>query len=72
MEELPGDLVEKTPTDGLSGKSDEEKLGLKYRDIHAFIRLGTCGDPQTDEKIAAKERANMHKRRMPLILDPFE
>ena len=71
MEELPSDLVEKTPTDGLSGKSDEEKLGLKYKDLHAFIRLGTCGDPAVDEVIAAKERANMHKRRMPLILDPF-
>ncbi len=72
FEELPIDLVVKTPTDGLSGKSDEENLGLKYADIHAFIRLGTCGDPETDEKIAAKERANMHKRRMPVIIDPFE
>ncbi len=71
MEELPRDLVVKTPTDGLSGSSDEERLGLTYRDIHAFIRLGSCGDPETDAKIAAKERANMHKRRMPLILDPF-
>ena len=71
MEELPRELVEKTPTDGLSGLSDEEKLGLKYKDIHAFIRLGTCGDRAIDEKIAQKERANLHKRRMPLILNPF-
>ena len=70
MEELPRDLVVKTPTDGLSGKSDEERLGLTYQDIHKYIRLGTCGNPETDEKIRAKERANMHKRRMPLILDP--
>ena len=72
MEELPRDLVVKTPTDGLSGMSDEEKLGLKYADIHAYIRMGTCGDPAIDEKIARKERANMHKRRMPLILDAFK
>jgi len=71
MPELPRDLVEKTPTDGLSGKSDEEKLGLRYADIHKFIRLGTCGDAETDEKIRAKERANMFKRRMPTVLDPF-
>ena len=71
MEELPADLVQKTPTDGLSGLSDEEKMGLKYRDIHAFIRLGSCGDPETDEKIRKREAANMHKRRMPQILDPF-
>ena len=71
MEELPRDLVVKTPTDGLSGVSDEEKLGLKYRDIHAYIREGTSGSPETDERIREKERRNMHKRRMPLVLDPF-
>ena len=71
MPELPRELVVKTPTDGLSGVSDEEKLGLKYADIHAYIRLGSCGDPAIDAVIARKERANMHKRRMPLILDPF-
>ena len=72
MEELPRDLVVKTPTNGLSGKSDEERLGLTYQDIHKYIRLGTCGNPETDEKIRAKERANMHKRRMPLTLDPMK
>lgn len=71
MPELPRELVVKTPTDGLSGVSDEEKLGLKYADIHAYIRMGTCGDPQVDAAIAKKERANLHKRRMPPILDPF-
>jgi NAD+ synthase len=68
MEELPRDLVEKTPTDGLSGHSDEERLGILYADIHKFIRLGTCGDAEIDEKIANKERWNLHKRRMPVIL----
>ena len=71
LPELPRELVEKTPTDGLSGVSDEEKLGLRYADIHRYIRLGSCGDAETDAKIAKKERANAHKRRMPVILDPF-
>lgn len=71
MPELPRELVEKTPSDGLTGKSDEENLGVSYRDIHQYIRLGTCGNAETDEKIRAKERANMHKRRMPVALDPF-
>ena len=71
MPELPRDLVEKTPTDGLSGHSDEERLGIRYADIHLWIREGTCGDPETDEKIRKKEQANLHKRRMPVILDPF-
>ena len=68
MEELPRNLVVKTPSDGLSGMSDEEKLGLRYRDIHNYLRLGTSGDPETDEKIRRKEAANLHKRRMPVIL----
>ena len=68
MEELPRDLVVKTPSDGLSGMSDEEKLGLRYRDIHNYLRLGTSGDPETDDKIRRKEAANLHKRRMPVIL----
>ena len=71
MEEIPRDLVEKTPTDGLTGRSDEENLGLRYADIHAYIRCGTCGNAETDEAIRRMEAANMHKRRMPLTLDPF-
>ena len=71
MEELPGELVNKTPSDGLTGRSDEENLGILYSDIHRYIREGTCGNPETDEKICRKEAANMHKRRMPLTLDPF-
>lgn len=70
--ELPRELVEKTPTDGLSGMSDEEKMGLRYREIHDYIRLGSSGDPETDEKIRRRVAANLHKRRMPPILDPAE
>ena len=70
IEELPRELVQKTPTDGLSGKSDEENMGLSYEDIHKYIRLGSCGDPETDEKIAAREYGNMHKRVKPPVLEP--
>ena len=72
MPELPRHLVKKTPTDGLSGMSDEEKLGLTYQSIHEYIRFGTCGDAETDEKIRRKEQANLHKRRMPVILNPWK
>ena len=71
MPEIPRDLVEKTPTDGLSGSSDEERLGILYADIHRYIREGSCGDPEIDEKIRKKEKANWHKRRMPTVLNPF-
>ena len=71
MPELPRELVEKTPDDGLSGVPDEIKLGLKYVQIHDFLRKGTSGDAEADEKIARKEKANMHKRRTPPILDAW-
>ena len=71
MPELPRHLVKKTPTDGLSGMSDEEKLGISYQAIHDYIRLGTSGDPQTDAKIHAKEAASAHKRNKAPVIDPF-
>lgn len=71
MPEIPRELVEKTPTDGLSGCSDEEKMGLKYADIHKYIREGTCGNAKTDAAIRKRENANRHKRQMPVVLNPF-
>ena len=71
MEELPRDLVVKTPSDGLSGKSDEERLGVTYRQIHDYIRHGGSGDEAADARIARLERAGMHKRSRPPVLDPF-
>ena len=71
MEELPRDLVVKTPSDGLSGKSDEERLGVTYRQIHDYIRHGSSGDEAADARIARLERAGMHKRSRPPVLDPF-
>lgn len=71
MPELPRHLVVKTPTDGLSGASDEERLGVTYQSIHEYIRFGTCGDAETDAKIRAKEAASAHKRVKAPVIDPF-
>ena len=35
---LPKELVHKTPSDGLTGKSDEEILGVSYSDIGKFYK----------------------------------
>ena len=72
MAELPRELVIKTPSDGLSGKSDEERLGVTYQQIHAYIRFGSSGDEAADARIARLERAGMHKRSRPPVLDPFK
>lgn len=36
---LPFKLVHKTPSDGLTGKSDEEILGVSYEDIGKFYKM---------------------------------
>ena len=41
---LPKDLVDKIPSDGLSGKSDEEKLGFCYAELDEYIRTGKKGE----------------------------
>lgn len=37
---LPEDLVHKAPSDGMSGKTDEDNLGVSYDDIDKVIREG--------------------------------
>lgn len=37
---LPEHLVNKKPSDGLSGKTDEEKLGFSYAELDKYIRTG--------------------------------
>ena len=59
---LPDYLVEKTPTDGLSGKSDESKLGFTYQTLDTYIRTGVCPDPAAKGKIDALHRANRFKQ----------
>ena len=45
---LPMDLVDKTPSDGLSGKSDEDNLGFTYAVLDRYIRTGVCDDAAGD------------------------
>ena len=58
---LPVCLVEKTPSDGLTGKSDEDNLGFTYAMLDRYIRTGECDDPQTKALIDDKHRKNLFK-----------
>ena len=46
MTEIPIDLIEKTPSDGLSGQSDEEKIGFSYDNLDKYIRNQKDDIPQ--------------------------
>ncbi len=58
---VPLDLVEKTPIDGLCGKSDEENLGFTYEALDAYIREGICEDEKIKQRIDYLRKINMHK-----------
>ena len=59
---LPINLVDKTPEDGLSGKSDEEQLGFSYEVLDNYIRTGKCSDLQAKARIDALHNQNEFKR----------
>ena len=48
--EVPDVVIHKTPSDGLSNQSDEEKLGVKYKDIAAYKNNEKL-DEETKNKI---------------------
>ncbi len=58
---LPKELVDKTPIDGLCGKTDEENLGFTYAELDIYIRTGKIEDLSKKELIDKKHRANLFK-----------
>lgn len=58
---LPKELVDKTPIDGLCGKTDEENLGFTYAQLDVYIRTGKIDDPEIKELIDRKHKANLFK-----------
>lgn len=58
---LPEELVDKTPIDGLCGKTDEENLGFTYAELDKYIRTGEIEDAEKKEIIDKKHKANLFK-----------
>jgi len=64
---LPEDIVHKTPDDGLSGKSDEDKLGFTYSDVASVINDNLDKvSTETINKIKHKHKLNRHKFYTPI------
>ena len=49
--DLPKNLVEKVPSDGLTNKTDEDNLGFTYAVLDKYIRTGVCEDEATKTRI---------------------
>ena len=67
---LPGRFVEKAPSDGLSGKTDEDALGFTYEALDTYILTGVCDDPAVQEAIDRKHAANRFKLEPIPMFDP--
>lgn len=67
---LPAELVEKTPIDGLCGKTDEDNLGFTYAELDRYIRTGEIDDAEKKELIDRKHRANLFKLQLMPCFDP--
>ena len=70
---LPYDLVHKTPSDGMCGKSDEEQMGITYEEIDDYLHNDGLGlTEETYNKIEAVSWKSFHKHDMaPGITDYF-
>lgn len=60
--ELPDELVHKAPTDGMSGKTDEDNTGIPYNAIDDFLLEGKHPSMEVYEKMISAYKRNIHKQ----------
>ena len=67
---LPRELVDKTPIDGLCGKTDEDNLGFTYAELDRYIRTGEIEDAEKKKIIDTKHRNNLFKLELMPCFEP--
>ena len=67
---LPRELVDKIPIDGLCGKTDEDNLGFTYAELDRYIRTGEIDDPAKKALIDRKHEANLFKLQLMPCFEP--
>ncbi len=58
---LPDVLIDKVPSDGLTGKTDEDNLGFTYAVLDRYIRTGEIEDMEAKERIDRLNKMNKFK-----------
>lgn len=58
---IPYALVHKEPSDGMSGKSDEDKIGFTYNELDSYLLGDAEPTIETKEKIKRLHEINLHK-----------
>ena len=61
---LPERLVEKPPSDGLCGKTDEDNLGFTYAALDLYLREGIAPPEDIKNLIDRKHKQNLFKLKM--------
>ena len=59
---VPDKIINKAPSDGLSGATDEDRLGVTYAQIDEYIENGKT-DETAEKIILEKHQKNLHKVR---------
>lgn len=62
---VPHEVLYKTPNDGLSNQSDEDKLGVSYKDIAQYMEDESLLEEETRVKIEKLHNNNLHKFNIP-------
>lgn len=71
--DLPEELVDKVPIDGLCGKTDEDNLGFTYAELDRYIRTGEIEDMAKKAKIDDMHQKNLFKLQlMPGFVPEFD
>ena len=62
---VPEKVLYKKPSDGLSNQTDEDKLGVTYRDIATYMENPEKVEEKTKQKIKKLHDNNLHKFNIP-------
>ena len=67
---LPDALIDKAPSDGLCGKTDEDNLGFTYAELDRYIREGVIENQEHKALIDRKHELNLFKLEVMLSFKP--
>jgi NAD+ synthase len=68
---LPSRFLHKKPSDGLTGKADEDVFGFTYEVLNRYIREGICEDENIKKRIDNMHRYSRHKFLTIPMFQPF-
>lgn len=62
---VPEKVLYKAPNDGLSNQTDEDKLGVRYKDIASYMEDNNSVSKEVGERIERLHKNNLHKFNIP-------